>query len=41
MKRAARSAIIMTGALVLPDTNVGIIEASVTRNSYTPVAVNC
>src|SRR3990167_3356802 len=36
MKRAQRSPIIMAGALVLPDTRVGMIELSPTRRPVTP-----
>ncbi len=36
MKSAARSAIITTGTLVLPDTSVGITEQSTTRRPATP-----
>src|SRR5690606_10051042 len=35
-KAAARSAIMMTGTLALPDTRVGMMEASTTRNPCTP-----
>jgi len=36
MMSAAFSAIMMTGALVLPDVSVGMIEASTTRNPSSP-----
>ena len=36
MSTAAFSAIMMVGALVLPDTSVGMIDASTTRKFWQP-----
>ncbi len=41
IRSAARSAIIMVGALVLPPISVGITEASITRSPSTPRTRNC
>ncbi|MCK7492377.1 MAG: thioredoxin family protein [Comamonadaceae bacterium] len=41
MRSLARSAIITTGALVLPETSVGITEASTTRSPSTPRTRSC
>ena len=41
MRSAAFSPIIMQAALVLPDTNVGMIEASATRSPAMPWTRNC
>ena len=37
MRSAARSAIMIVGALVLPRTRVGITEASTTRSDSIPI----
>src|SRR5690606_18151237 len=38
---AAFSAIMMTGALVLPDVTIGMTDASITRKPSMPCTFNC